>query len=182
MSDRAPVPPPAHPKDASDAALIALIPRLTPLARRLGRDRAQADDLLQDTLTALLQRLRSGAEIDSLPAYGRMVLKNLARREGRSPKTEPFDEDALCDNGAAPDETAFATLEVLRRLPRAQARLLIAAMEGHSTAQMAAMEGVAPGTIHSRLARVRARLRADLETDTPGKKKGRLGSRPVESR
>lgn len=150
---------------AGDAALVALIPALTPLARRLGQSQADADDLLQDALIATLARLRAGAEIDSLPAYGRVVLKNAAFRRGRHPAPEPYDDETGAGCAPGSGEAAFAALEALARLPRAQARLLRAAMEGLSTAQLAEAEGIAPGTVHSRLARARARLRAELDLE-----------------
>ncbi|MEM9392625.1 MAG: sigma factor-like helix-turn-helix DNA-binding protein [Pseudomonadota bacterium] len=147
---------------STDADLVALIPQLTPLARRLGHSQAEADDLLQDTLAAILQRLRAGGEIDSLSAYGRIVLKNAARRRGQFPRLEPLDNDSAM--GAEPSgEGAYAALEAVAHLPAAQARLVRGALEGHDTAQLARSEGIAPGTVHSRLARARARLRADLD-------------------
>ncbi|WP_425090674.1 RNA polymerase sigma factor [Tropicimonas sp. S265A] len=151
-----------RPPCVTDLALVALIPKLRPLARRLGRDRAEADDLLQETLTAILIRLRDGAAIDNLPAYGRMVLKNAVRRHGRLEQTLQLEEDST-DLAQGPDETAFAALEAIAHLPDAQARLVRAALEGDSTLQLAAREGIPPGTVHSRLARARAQLRVDLD-------------------
>lgn len=151
-----------HTPQPEDAALVALIPKLTPLARRLGQSRAEADDLLQEALTAILARMRAGGEIESLSAYGRIVLKNAARRRGSQFEAEPLEEDSAA--GAQPSvEGAYAALEAVANLPKAQARLVRAALEGHDTAQLARTEGIAPGTVHSRLARARAKLRAELD-------------------
>lgn len=147
-----------------DEALVALIPTLTPLARRLGRTRAEAEDLLQEALIAILARMRAGARIEKLPAYGRIVLKNAARRALRVQIDDALDLDSAA--GALPSgEDTYAALEAIGKLPPEQARLLRAALEGHDTVQLARAEGIAPGTVHSRLARARARLRAELDLE-----------------
>ncbi len=147
-----------------DTALVALIPTLTPLARRLGRNHADAEDLLQETLTALLGRLRAGGRIDNLPAYARIVLRNTALRRRRLPAAEPFDEASPLL--AQPSgEGAFAAVEAITRLPEPQAQLLRAALQGHSPGDLARATGLAEGTVHSRLARARAQLRTDLDLE-----------------
>ena len=83
----------SHPSE-----LGALYPPLTRAARKLAPDRAE--DLVQDTLLAVLKRQSRGAEIDNLQAYCRRTLVNLAH----SP--------------ASPAATAESRISLLRRRAR----------------------------------------------------------------
>ncbi|WP_300550615.1 sigma-70 family RNA polymerase sigma factor [Roseovarius sp.] len=141
------------------------MPHLLRVARRLCRNGDGAQDLCQEVLLNLCIRLDAGAEIDDLRAYAMTALRNQHRQRMRrgdlslgAPEvveiTQPdaFDACALSEVRAA-----------IARLPAPQERLmrLVAAGET-SPADLARRTGLAPGTVMSRLARARARLRADL--------------------
>ena len=69
-----------EPKHPNPGRLVPLIPILNRRARRLARSPAEAEDLVQDTLLSLCQRLREGHRIDDLPSYAMRTLSNRARR------------------------------------------------------------------------------------------------------
>ncbi|WP_420011594.1 RNA polymerase sigma factor [Tateyamaria sp.] len=66
---------------------------LTRRARRLSNDRSEAEDLVQDTLLKLCQRLRRGRAVEDLPAYALRTLQNEARKGWRRIGTEELQED-----------------------------------------------------------------------------------------
>jgi len=144
-------------------ALSGLIPALTRLSRRLAPDRASADDLAQEALLRVLARLRAGGEVADLRPYLMETARNLARRPPR--RTLALDEVA---EPAAPAGTGarLALRDVaaaLARLPAAEAEALLGtAVAGRSVRAVAAAAGLPTGTVLSRVARGRARLRGAL--------------------
>ena len=64
-------------------SLVPLIPSLSRRARRLARSPCDADDLVQETLLSMCQRLADGATIDNMPAYAMQALANQARKTWR---------------------------------------------------------------------------------------------------
>lgn len=145
--------------------LIALMPDLLRVARRLTRDADRAQDLCQEVLLKLCIRLDAGAEIDDLRAYAMTALRNQHRQRLRRDQI-PLGAPEVMDITLPDAFDACALSEVRRamsRLPPAQERLmrLVAAGET-SPADLARRTGLAPGTVMSRLARARAQLRADL--------------------
>lgn len=151
------------PTDAREAALVALIPGLTRAARALTGSRAEAEDLVQEALLQVWTRQRAGAEITALPAYARATLRNGLRRRGRQPASEPLEEtdwaSATADTGER--RVAFAeVMEAIAALPEDQRRVLMeVVIEGRTPEEVARRAGIPPGTVLSRLARARARLR-----------------------
>lgn len=146
-------------------ALAGLQPDLLRLAHHLTGSRDQAQDLSQDVLLKLWARLKEGEAVGNLRAYAMTTLRNTYRQSLRQkiPGAE-LEDDML---SAPPDVFAALALDALDgaidRLPPDQARLirLVAAGET-SPADLARLTGVPSGTIMSRLARARARLRADM--------------------
>lgn len=150
-------------------ALVALIPGLTRAARALTRSRSDAEDLVQEALLQVWARQRAGARITTLPAYARTTLRNGLRREGRraqSARSEPLIEGDMASTTAetGPRRVAFGeVMTAIAALPRDQRDALVAVViDGESPAEVGQRLGVASGTILSRLARARARLRKRL--------------------
>lgn len=150
------------PLPGSAPELVALIPDLRRLARRLTRDPVAAEDLVQEALLRVWTQLGRQSGIEDLKPYLMTAARNLARR----PRPAAL---ALSD---APEPTApplapgrLALREVagaLSRLPAAEMRLILRQVTGgESYAEIAAAEGLPIGTVMSRLARGRARLRKD---------------------
>lgn len=151
--------------DPLTAPLTDLMPDLMRVARRLTRETDRSQDLCQEVLLKLWVRLDAGTEIDDLRAYAMTALRNQHRqslRRDQIPLGAPEVETMTLPN--ALDACALSeTLCAIRRLPRDQEHLMRMVAAGEtSPADLARRTGLAPGTVMSRLARARARLRADL--------------------
>lgn len=156
------MPDPSATPPAGASELVDLIPALRRLARRLTRDPAAADDLTQEALARVWAQLSRGEDIADLRPYLMTAARNLARR----PKPAPVALADVPEPSAPPEASARLALRAvaaaLSRLPEAEARLLLRHVaKGESYAEIAAAEGLPIGTVMSRLARGRARLRSD---------------------
>jgi RNA polymerase sigma-70 factor (ECF subfamily) len=156
----------------SAAEIGALIPRLRRFARALGGSREAADDLVQDTLErawAKRHLWQAGTNLRAwLFAVMHGVYVNGARRRRPAESLDALEDSApeRADHGASA-ETAIAVRELreaLLRLPDEQRQvLLLVGLEQFSYAEAAAVLEVPIGTVMSRLARGRERLRQLLE-------------------
>ncbi|AXI46187.1 RNA polymerase subunit sigma-24 [Sulfitobacter sp. SK012] len=153
-------------------ALEVFLPRLRRRARRLTRTRTEAEDLVQETCLRLLQAM-DRAPIAAPEHYGMIIVHNLARQRWR----DRHDTQELEENNASTPDSGTARLacsqiiDAINRLPPDQARLMRLVMEGEtSPRQLSHTVGCPVGTVMSRLARARARLRREM---------GLEGSEPV---
>lgn len=124
-----------------------------------------AADLAQDTALKLWQRQCQGSCPDDLAAYAMTALRNGARSFWRSRKPwQELTEDMATTQPDAPGRIACAELRAaLSRLPPSQCELMALVAEGEtSPAEMARITGQPRGTVMSRLARARARLRREV--------------------
>lgn len=164
---------PSRSRTAPD--LVALIPDLRRLARRLTRDAAAAEDLAQEALMRVWAHLVRGEGIDDLKPYLMTAARNLARRPGRATL-------ALAD---APEPVALSQVPgrlalrkvaaAMARMPEPEVRLMLRQVaQGESYAEIARAEGLPIGTVMSRLARLRARLRSDCGLPADGPAAARL--------
>ena len=151
-------------KHANPRRLVPLIPILTRRARRLARSPAEAEDLLQDTLLSLCQRLNDGSSIDDLPAYAMRTLTNRARRSLRTQITDELEDDhAVTEPDALIRLDCADTLDAIARLSKPQRQLMELVVAGETSPRaLARTTGLPLGTVMSRLARARARLRIRL--------------------
>ncbi len=149
-----------------------LIPRLRRYARALTGERNAADDLVQDTLERAWTKLhlwRGGSDLRAwLFTIMHNVHVNQVRSRSASP-TLPLDDD-MPDAPVRPTQSDMLEVRdidtALRRLPGEQrAVLLLIALEHMSYQETAATLGIPIGTVMSRLARARERLRIMLESD-----------------
>ena len=143
------------------AEILPLIPKLRRRARRLMPSLTDAEDLVQDTLVQLCFRLRHADEIENLEAYAMQALSNRAHRLRAREAT-----DMLEDDMATTEPTALKRLELsevlkeVARLPAPQRELLEQIAFGESSPRLLAHRLDLPlGTVNSRLARARAKLR-----------------------
>ncbi len=150
------------------AELMRMRPRLLRRARRYSGDWAAAEDLVQETLLQVWTRLAKDPPIEDVERYLFRTLRNLAFRASR-----PMEElDAKNAPQTSPDATRrLATtdvLEALSHLPDAQATLILHhAIDGVSYAELARRHRLPLGTVMSRVARGRAKLRVDMKLN-PG--------------
>ncbi|WP_454634141.1 sigma-70 family RNA polymerase sigma factor [Bradyrhizobium cenepequi] len=148
-----------------------LIPALRRYARALMRNRASADDLVQDCLERAVSRWHQRRD-GSVRAWLFTILHNLAADQfrqaasrGRHVPIEEAGEREL--SGAASQEHRLIyqdVLDKLARLPEEQRSvLLLVAVEDLSYAEAAKVLNIPVGTVMSRLSRARERLQQELD-------------------
>ena len=157
--------------------IVAEVPRLRRYALVLLRNSTSADDLVQDVLERALSRLHLFQPGTNLRAWLFTIMHNLhvnqAIRAAKGPKTG-IDEDVAenYQTAVAPAQTAGLTLRdmdrALNTLPDQQrAVVLLVGVEGLTYAETAAVLEVPVGTVMSRLARGRERLRSYMNDEDP---------------
>ncbi|MDI4663483.1 sigma-70 family RNA polymerase sigma factor [Xanthobacter autotrophicus] len=144
-----------------------VIPALRRYARALMKDRAAADDLVQDCLERAIGHWHQRHAEGDIRAWIFAILHNLAmtrlRRAAARPRPVPI-EDAQEGDLARPatqeDRLRYRdALAALAQLPHEQrAVLLLVGVEDLSYAQTAKVLGIPIGTVMSRLSRARERL------------------------
>lgn len=153
----------------SDAvSLIALIPRLRRYARALVSERAAADDLVQDTLERAWSKLHLYRHGTDLRAWLFTVMHNVHVNQVRAARpTATLEDDMpeLAQRAVQGDALLVRDLErAIAALPAAQREvLLLVALEDLSYEETARVLGIPIGTVMSRLARARERVRALMQ-------------------
>lgn len=151
-----------------------LIPRLRRYARSLTRDRAAADDLVQDCLERIVSRWAQRRPDRDLRSWAFTILHNLAVnrvREGVRRGTQVSLEDV--DEGifarAPTQESGLHHADLARALdtlaPEQRSVLLLVSVEDLSYAEVASVLAIPIGTVMSRLSRARERLARALDSD-----------------
>ena len=154
-------------------SIVELIPRLRRYARALAGDRVAADDLVQDTLERAWSKFHLYRRGTDLRAWLFTVMHNVYVNQlrGRRPAV-PLDEEMpeLAQPAREIDALVLRDLDAaIRRLPPDQREvLLLVALEEMSYDEAAGALGIPIGTVMSRLARAREKLRAMLSGLPPG--------------
>ena len=156
-------------------SIVELIPRLRRYARALVSDRASADDLVQDTLERAWTKFHLYRRGTDLRAWLFTVMHNVHVNQIRSSRAAaPLEDDMPELALRAPQGDALMVRDVERaiaRLPVEQREvLLLVTLEDFSYEQTALALGIPIGTVMSRLARAREKLRVMLLGATPGAK------------
>jgi len=143
-----------------------LIPRLRRYARALTGDRTAADDLVQDTLERAWVKLHLWRSGSDLRAWLFTIMHNVHVNQVRSRSasaTLPLDDD-LPVRPTQADMLEVRDIDTaLKRLPVEQREvLLLVALEHLSYQETADALAIPIGTVMSRLARARERLRTML--------------------
>ena len=152
--------------------LISLIPNLRGFAMSLARNRATADDVMQDTIMKAWASIDKFERGSNMKAWLFTILRNTYYTRHRKMKREVADVDGAFSSllSVKPDHdgrlqlrdfrSAFETLPLEQR----EALMLIGA-QGFSYEEAAATTGVAVGTVKSRVNRARAALVDMMDMD-----------------
>lgn len=152
-----------------------LIPGLRRYARSLVRDREAADDLVQDCLERVISRWHQRRRDGDVRSWVYTILHNLAinslkqmSRRGEHVGLDDVDESSMTSRPAQEDELRHQDIvRALWALPDDhRAVLLLVSVERFSYAEASRMLGVPIGTVMSRLARAREKLRRIIEGGT----------------
>ncbi|MFY9315950.1 MAG: sigma-70 family RNA polymerase sigma factor [Burkholderiales bacterium] len=154
-------------------SIVELIPRLRRYARALAGDRIAADDLVQDTLERAWSKFHLYRRGTDLRAWLFTVMHNVHVNQLRAARpAAQLDEDMpeLAQAARETDGLVLRDLDLaIRRLPPDQREvLLLVALEDMSYDEAAGTLGIPIGTVMSRLARAREKLRAMLQGLPPG--------------
>jgi len=137
--------------------------------RRLGHSREDADDVTQQVFMTAMQKLEDvtpGKERTYLYGVALRVAAN-ARRKTQRRREEPYPPSLERTDHAPTPEQAFEleqaralTDRLLSKMPAELARvLMLAEIEQQTSAAIAVLERIPPGTVASRLHRARALFR-----------------------
>ena len=163
-------------------AVAAEIPRLRRYARALVGGNAEADDLIQDTLERALAKLDQWRDGESPRKWLFSILHNLhvdgLRRKSRRPPHVGLDSLGPEQSAPAADGASGRDLDrALQQLSGEQREVvLLVGLEGLTYAETAEVLDIPVGTVMSRLARGRGRLRTLLDYEG-GDKGGATGGR-----
>lgn len=146
------------------AEVEALIPRLRRYARALTGSRDAADDLTQDTLERAWGKRALWRPGTNLRAWLFTVMHNVHVNRVRAARpTDPLEDDMpeLAQRATQGDSLVVRDLDrAIAALPAAQREvLLLVALEDLSYEETARVLGIPIGTVMSRLARAREKLR-----------------------
>ena len=155
-------------------SIVELIPRLRRYARALVGDRAAADDLVQDTLERAWAKLHLYRRGTDLRAWLFTVMHNIHVNQLRAARPgAPLDEESPEFAQPARENEALVLRDLdnaIRRLPLEQRQvLLLVALEDMSYEETARALEIPIGTVMSRLARAREKLRGMLSGLPAGK-------------
>ena len=150
-------------------ALLAQLPGLRRYAAALVGNAADADDLVQDCIERALSRRETLREPESLGRWLKVILHNLyvtalRRRGAPSLPIDDFAEDLAL---SVPPEDRDRITDLVRAMAGLSMEhrqiLLLISLEGMSYREIAETLDIPIGTVMSRLARARERLRSALE-------------------
>ena len=170
----------AAPRRSAHAVLAAAMAdsddRLRALAYHLLDSRDSMDDVLQEVYLKAYRHLSTFRGEATIATWLYRItyttcMDQLRREQKTAPASPEQIEDALpCPTGVADD---VAVRDELHRAlaaltPEDRASVLLVLRDGYNYADAAAILGVPPGTVASRVARGRRRLTAALSTGTEG--------------
>jgi RNA polymerase sigma-70 factor (ECF subfamily) len=138
-------------------------------ARALLGDDGEAEDLIQDTLERALARLQQWREGDNPRKWLFSILHNLhidgLRRKSRRPPHVGLESVGADQSAPAADAAGGGDIDNALRLLTVEQRevVLLVGLEGLSYAETAEVLKIPVGTVMSRLARGRERLRGLMD-------------------
>jgi RNA polymerase sigma-70 factor (ECF subfamily) len=156
--------------------MIGLLPDLRGFARFLVKNRAEADDLVQDALVRALGAIEQFDPDSNLKAWLFAILRNTFFEQSRRRRTEraALDRAGTEEEAVDGNHDGRAALSDLERqiwaLPPLlrEAVVLVGAQE-LSYEEAAAICGVPEGTVKARVSRARSQLRKRLDHASPSR-------------
>lgn len=151
-------------RQPKETNMTQLAQRLTRRARRLGAQPCDAEDMAQDALLRLIQRSQR-AEVDAPERYAMIILHNIARARWRNRiDLAELEEDSASIAPVADSRLALSTLRnAIHALPKEQAEVMEMVLRGEQSPRaIAAHLDLPVGTVMSRMARARAKLRRQI--------------------
>ncbi|RJG11580.1 RNA polymerase sigma factor [Massilia cavernae] len=158
--------------EQNSAQLVSCIPRLRRYARALVGSRAEADDLVQDTLERGWSKLASCRLGSDMRPWMFGIMHNLYVDQLRKQvvATVELDEDTLVPSYNAPQMQGLEIRDMqaaLTLLPVEQREiLLLVALEEMTYEEISSTLSIPLGTVMSRLSRGRERLRLLMDGKT----------------
>jgi RNA polymerase sigma-70 factor (ECF subfamily) len=162
--------------------IIAILPKLRVQALALTRNRAAAEDLVQDAVCNALSAQNSFIPGTNFPAWMHRILRNrfISNLRKRRDTTDIDDVPSSVFATEAPHEDRLALKELAKamtRLPHDQREALImVVVHGMSYEALAESTGCAVGTAKSRVFRARRQLEAWLLGETKDSQKTGRGA------
>ncbi|HTR16218.1 MAG TPA: sigma-70 family RNA polymerase sigma factor [Acetobacteraceae bacterium] len=158
--------------------LTVLLPDLRGYARFLVRDRAGADDLVQDTLVKALAALSQFQPGSNLKAWLFVILRNTFYEQGRRARRERAALHQRFDGeeAEAPRQVSRGDVADLQRLlwtlpPLLREAIILVGAQELSYEEAARICTVPVGTMKARVSRARARLAGSMSgTDEPSER------------
>ena len=148
--------------------LVKHLGSMRAFALSLTRNRASADDLVQDTIVKAWTNIDKFAHGTNLQAWLFTILRNTFYSSLRKHRREVADPDGIhaLNVSVKPEHDGRLAFRDFQRAfdqltPEHREVLVLVGASGFSVEQAAAMMGVAPGPVKSRTSRARKRL-ADL--------------------
>jgi RNA polymerase sigma-70 factor, ECF subfamily len=169
-------------QDEFERMAMPHVPSLLRVARRLSRDQAAAEDLVQETMLLAWRGRHQFREGTNARAWLFRILFHQFYSQGRKLRTEPqtVPPSALARETAAGFRARSSMLEAVEMnealaalTPEHRAVLLLAVVEGFTCEEIAGIVSAPIGTVMSRLSRARQALRERL-SGTPCAKGGAL--------
>jgi len=160
--------------------VIAILPKLRVQALSLTRNRAAAEDLVQDAVCNALAAQNSFIPGTNFSAWMHRILRNRfisdLRKRRDTTDIDDVPASSFASNPTHEDSLALKDLSLaLSRLPSDQREALImVVVQGMSYEELAEATGCAVGTAKSRVFRARRQLEAWMTGDVPANDKLRL--------
>ncbi len=148
--------------------LVALLPELRAYARFLQRDRARADDLVQETVLRALSALKQFQADSNLKAWAFTILRRVFLEQTRRGKREDAALATHAHTTSDLQQPHAADISDLSQMlwtlpPTLREALVLVGAQELTHEEAAAICGVPTGTMRARVSRARAKLAASYQ-------------------
>lgn len=158
---------------SGEAEIVKLLPALRAFARTFHRDRDEADDLVQETLSKGLANMHQFRPGTSMKSWLFTIMRNTFYTQiKRSQRETPGSADCISAKPSANPTQEWSArgreiAAALQRLPQEQREIImLVGVLGQSYEEASEICGCAMGTVKSRLNRGRLRLLQELSEES----------------